>query len=47
MVENIEDLILPEVPKELAQQFNLLEQKFVRAEVDQSELLFLSSFLYG
>ncbi|KAI9041791.1 histone chaperone napB [Aspergillus affinis] len=35
MAENIEDLILPDIPKELAQQFNLIEQKFVRAEVDQ------------
>ncbi|PLB51960.1 hypothetical protein P170DRAFT_401736 [Aspergillus steynii IBT 23096] len=35
MAENIEDLVLPDIPKELAQQFNLLEQKFARAEVDQ------------
>ena len=37
---------LPELPKELAKQFGLLEQKFVRAEVDQSEFSFFFTFRF-
>ncbi|KAA8643006.1 hypothetical protein EYZ11_008451 [Aspergillus tanneri] len=33
--QSLEQLAVPEIPKELAKQFDVLEQKFIRAEVDQ------------